>query len=86
VPAILNSTVFKAGGVLFLTWDEGDASALGFETYVPMLAISPGIKSAGYRSSVAYTHASYPATVETIFGLRLLGTPANATNMMEFFR
>jgi hypothetical protein len=84
IPAILNSAVFKAGGVLFITWDEGE----GFPTadHVPMIVVTPGIKSAGYQSSVAYTHASYLATVEDLFGVPRLGAAVGVANMYEFWQ
>jgi hypothetical protein len=53
---------------------------------IPMIVISPRIKSAGYKSNVAYTHASYLRTVETIFGLPYLGAAANTQDMLEFLK
>jgi hypothetical protein len=50
-----------------------------------MIVITPLIPSPGYQSNVAYTHASYLATVETIFGLPKLGAAATANVMTEFF-
>ena len=86
IPKILASTAYKNGGVLFITWDEGEGT-FGTTDHVPMIIVSPRIKSAGFKSAVAYTHASYLATVETIFGLPLLGAAALPTkNMMEFFQ
>jgi hypothetical protein len=80
VPKILASPAFQAGGVLFLTWDEGRSA-----DQVPMIVVSPEIKAAGFQSSHPYNHASYLATVEDIFGLPRLGAAQGADNMMEFF-
>ena len=49
-----------------------------------MIIISPNIKSKGFQSNHAYTHASYLATVEDMFGLPRLGAAQGADNMMEF--
>jgi phosphatidylinositol-3-phosphatase len=86
VQPILDSAIFKAGGVIFLTWDEAEARNGDDPDQVPMIVISPKIKSAGFTSNKPYTHASYLATVEDIFGLPRLGEAASAQNMMEFFQ
>lgn len=82
VPKILASNAFADGGVLFITWDEGESGG----DQVPMIVVTKGIKSPGYTSSVAYSHASYLATVEDIFGLPKLGAAANAPTMTEFWQ
>ena len=82
VPKILASNAYADGGVLFITWDEGESGA----DQVPMIIITKGITSPGYKSSVAYSHASYLATVEDIFGLPKLGAAANAPTMKEFWQ
>ncbi len=87
IQPILDSQVFKDGGVLFLTWDEGGTvNFIQTDDHVPMIIVSPKIKQAGMQSATKYTHASYLATVEDIFGLQRLGAAAQAQNMNEFFQ
>jgi hypothetical protein len=85
VPKILASPAYRAGGVLFITWDEAEGRNGDSADQVPMIVISPMIKSAGFTSSHPYNHASYLATVEDIFGFPRLGAAVGATSMMEFF-
>jgi hypothetical protein len=84
LPKILASAAYQANGVVFLTWDEGEMGT----TYddIPMIVISPKLKSKGYRSKQMYTHASYLATIEDIFALPRLGAAAMATPLSEFFQ
>jgi len=84
LPKILGSAAYQNNGIVFLTWDEGESSA--DYDHVPMIIISPKLKSAKYQSAAAYTHASYLATVEDVFGLPRLGAAAQATPLSEFFQ
>jgi hypothetical protein len=91
VPAILNSNAFKAGGVLFITWDEGSTNA-GCCTNaaggrVVTLVISP-LGRTGFRSSVPETHYSLLRTIEDSWGLPRLGGASCACTaaMREYFR
>lgn len=86
VPKILASAAYQAGGVLFITWDEAEGRGTNSKEQVPMIIVSPRIKSAGYQSSAAYSHASYLRTVEAIFGLPYLGAAASAKDMLEFLK
>ena len=81
IPTIMSSATFKAGGVLFLTWDEGEG-LIGTTDHVPMIIVSPRIKSPGYQSAVAYDHARLLPTEETILGLRKIGAAETAMQMM----
>jgi phospholipase C len=85
VPKILASNAWKDHGVLFITWDEAEGRNGDSSDQVPMIIVTPGIKSPGYTSSVAYTHASYLATVEDIFGLPRLGAAVGKASMSEFW-
>jgi hypothetical protein len=77
VPAILGTTAWKDGGVLFLTWDEGEDSANSVLT----IAITP---RAGHAvSRVAYNHYSLLATIEDRLGLPRLGAARNASAMTD---
>ena len=85
VPKILASSAWKNGGVLFITWDEAEGRNGDSADQVPMIIVTPHTQ-AGFKSSKAYSHASYLATVENIFGLPKLGDAAKATtNTMEEF-
>ncbi len=86
VEKIIASSAFKNGGVIFLTWDEAEGRSGNSKDQVPMIVISPFIRSPGFKSNTAYTHKSYLATVEDILGLPRLATVKNEVNMMEFFQ
>ena len=91
VPAILNSSAFRNGGVLFITWDEGSTSA-GCCTdaaggRVVTLVISP-LGRTGFQSSTPETHYSLLRTIEDSWSLpRLGGASCTCTpQMREYFR
>jgi hypothetical protein len=86
VPKILASQAYQQNGVLFITWDEAEGRNGDSGDQVPMIVVSPKLKSAGYKSNTATSHASYLATVEEILGLPKLGAAANAPTLMEFFQ
>jgi len=91
VPAILNSSAYKNGGALFITWDEGSSNA-GCCTNaaggrVATLVISP-LGRTGFQSSVPETHYSLLRTIEDSWNLPRLsgaGCPCTA-EMREYFR
>ena len=81
VPAILNSTAYQTGGALFITWDEGSGS----DGPIGMIVLSPFAKGGGYSNTIHYTHGSLLRTVETIFGVTLLGDAAAQTDLSDLF-
>jgi len=90
VPAILNSSAFQNGGVLFITWDEGDTNA-GCCTYsaggnAAMLVISP-LAGLGFASTIAEDHYSLVRTVEDSWGMPELNNASCSCNpaMSEYF-
>lgn len=85
VPKILASDAYKNNGVLFITWDEAEGRNGNPKDHVPMIVISPRLKSAGMKVGTKLSHAGYLATVEEIFGLPRLGDAMNAPTLMEFF-
>jgi hypothetical protein len=85
LPAILASDGYKAGGIVFITWDESEGRNGDDPDLVPMLIISPRLKNAPMKSSTAFTHSSYTATIEDLLGLPRLSTVTNTKSMMEFF-
>jgi hypothetical protein len=90
VQAIIDSDIFKQGGVIFLTWDEAEGHLTNDMKddgdRIPMIVISPKLKSKGFTTDKAYTHANYLATMEDLFGLPRLGGAVGVDNMMEFFQ
>jgi hypothetical protein len=86
IPKIMASNAYKNGGAIFLTWDEAEGRAGHSKDQIPMILISPNIKSAGFTSNKAYSHKSYLATVEDLLGLPRLATVKNEPSMSEFFK
>jgi hypothetical protein len=83
VPPILSSPAYRRGGVLFITWDEGEN---GSDGPIGLLALSPFARGHGYASTRAYTHSALLRTVEEIFGVRpLLGDAAHAPDLRDLF-
>ena len=75
VPTILASDAWKQGGVLFITYDEGEDAANSVLTLVVR------DRQVNQRSAVAYDHYSLLASVETLLGLPRLGRAAQASPM-----
>ncbi len=77
VPKILATSAWKNGGLLLITWDEGEDSA----NHVLTLAIHPGTLI--HTSSRAYDHYSLLASVEERLGVPRLGEAAHANAMSD---
>ncbi len=83
VPTILASQTFKEGGVLIITWDEGEH---GGDGPIGLIMLSPNAKGGGYSNTIHYTHSSTLRTVQEIFGVRpFLGDAANAADLSDLF-
>jgi phosphatidylinositol-3-phosphatase len=83
IPMILNSQAYKNGGIIFITWDEGE----GGDGPIGMIVLSPDAKGGGYSNTIHYTHSSTLRTLEEIFGVTpLLGDAANATDLRDLFK
>lgn len=83
IPMIMRSQAYQNGGVIFITWDEGE----GGDGPIGMIALSPNAKGHGYSNSIYYTHSSTLRTVEEIFGVTpLLGAAAHATDLSALFK
>jgi phosphatidylinositol-3-phosphatase len=82
VPMILNSTAYRSGGVLFITWDE----AASGDGPIPMIVLSPYAKGHHYSNSTYYTHSSALRTIQEIFGVYPLTRYAgSATDLKAMF-
>ncbi len=77
VATILATSAWKDGGVLFITWDEGEDSANSVLT----LAIHPDPLI--HTSARPYNHYSLLATIEDRLGLARLGLAAQASPMND---
>ncbi len=83
IPAILNSQAYKNGGIVFITWDEGE----GGDGPIGMIVLSPDAKGGGYSNTIHYTHSSTLRTLEEIFGVTpLLGDAAHAADLRDLFK
>jgi len=83
IPMILNSQAYKNGGIVFITWDEGE----GGDGPIGMIVLSNDAKGGGYSNTIQYTHSSTLRTLEEIFGVTpLLGDAANATDLRDLFK
>ncbi len=83
VPDILASPAYQNGGVLIITWDEGEG---GSDGPIGLIVLSPRAKGAGYSNSVHYTHSSTLRTVQELLGVTpLLGDAANAPDLGDLF-
>jgi hypothetical protein len=77
VPTILNSNAWQEGGMLVITWDEGEDSANSVLT----LIIRPN--PVNHNSARPYDHYSLLATIEDQLGVARLGQAAQATPMTD---
>jgi len=83
LPAILNSQAYKNGGIVFITWDEGE----GGDGPIGMIVLSSDAKGGGYANTIHYTHSSTLRTLEEIFGVGpLLGDASQATDLRDLFK
>jgi len=87
IDAIMNSAAYKANGVIFVTWDEAEGrSGSGSKDKVAMIVVTPKLKGAKMKSTTAYSHKSYLATVEDLLKLPRLATVTSEPAMSEFFK
>ena len=77
VPTILKSNAWKDGGMLVITWDEGEDSANSVLT----LIVRPDPVT--HTSAKPYDHYSLLATIEDELGVARLGQAAHATPMTD---
>lgn len=82
LPEILNSQAFGDGGVVFLTWDEGEKA----DGPIGMIVLSPAAKGGGYSNSTHYDHGALLRTLEEIFAVApYLGNAASQPDLRDLF-
>ena len=83
LPPILASQAYQNGGVIFITWDEGE----GGDGPIGLIVLSPDAKGHGYANTIHYTHSSTLRTIQEMLGVTpLLGDAANATDLSDLFQ
>ena len=83
LPQILDSPDWRAGGLLVVTFDEGDPDG-GPEDRVATIVVSPDVP-AGTRSTERHSHYSVLRTVQAGWGLPCLAESCTATTLREFW-
>lgn len=82
LPTILHSLAYQHGGVVFVTWDEGEG---GSDGPIGLIALSRYAR-VGYASQRHYTHSSLLRTIQEILGVTpLLRDAAHATDLADLF-
>jgi acid phosphatase len=86
IAPLLSSSAFQSGGLLIITFDEGDQSDIMHGGgQVATLIISPTGKE-GFRSQTLYQHQSLLRLVLSGSGIETFpGTSGTAPDMTEFF-
>jgi phosphatidylinositol-3-phosphatase len=79
LPAIL-AFAERTDGVVFLVWDEGSVT----DGMLPFLALGPSVK-VGTTSTGTVSHRSLLRTVETMFGVPILPSVADANDLSDLF-
>jgi hypothetical protein len=82
LPQIFHSAAYQHGGVVFITWDEGEG---GSDGPIGLIALSSHARR-GYTGTEHYTHSSLLRTVQEILGVTpLLGDAAHAADLGALF-
>jgi len=84
IPIIQASEAYRAGGAIFILFDEGSGRGPGAYADLPVLVISERL--AEKRTTTQFDHASYLATVEDALQLGRLSTTTTATSLNELFQ
>ncbi len=86
VPQLMNTQAYADGGLIVLTWDEGQdvRTCCGFTTtggHIATVLISPWVKS-GFEDDTPYTTYSLLKTIEKAWDLPYLGHAADESNVL----
>jgi hypothetical protein len=86
IPVIQGSSAYKAGGAIFIIWDEGDEplAQTAADGPIGMIVLSPKAKP-GFSSPTPFTHSSTLRTIETIFGVPYLRGAQSSNDLSEMF-
>jgi phosphatidylinositol-3-phosphatase len=84
---LVNSATFQADGLLIITFDEAaETSSINSGGRIPVVIVSPKLKSAAYKGRGFYHHASVLRLMATGLGLtNFPGASAYVSDMAEFF-
>jgi hypothetical protein len=80
-PRITESEAFADGGVLFVTFDEGDR----LTNHIAMIAVGAGVLP-GTRWDAVRTHYSWLRTIQDAWGLSCLARSCDAGNLSGLFQ
>jgi len=86
VPKILASDAYQHGAILMITWDEAEGRNGDSTDQIPMIVMQKGMAHPGMQDATAYTHSSYLATVEDLFGLPRLATVTSTPSLMPMLQ
>jgi phospholipase C len=73
IPMIMKSDAYKAGGAIFVIWDEAEDNGKYSDGTIGFFLLSPFAKGGGktgYSNSIHYDHSSTLKTIEEIYGIR----------------
>ena len=85
MPRILSSSAYQTGGLLIVTFDEGEGST--GDGPIGAIFLSPRVKSAGYANTNFFDHSSLLRTWQDIFGVGpYLGGAAYANDLSDIFK
>jgi phospholipase C len=79
VARITDASSWRAGGVLFIVWDEGDGGDAS--NHVALIAARAGLS--GHRTDAPYDHYSLLAAIEDVLGVGRLAHAANAVPLTD---
>ncbi len=86
VPKLLASEAYRAGGIIFITWDEAEGRTGDDPDIIPMIVLAKNLAHPGMTSATAFTHSSYLATVEDLFHLPRLATVTSTPSLMPLLQ
>jgi phospholipase C len=78
MPALIDFVTDNAG-VIFIVWDEGDATRS-----MPFIAVGPGVK-AGYTGGVEYNHGSLVKSLQRIFDVDVTSRVSAEDDFSDLF-
>jgi hypothetical protein len=80
IPAVQESAWYKEGGVIIITWDEGNLLPGVIPNVIPTVVVSG--EGTGTSFTASGNHYGTLAAIENLYGLPLLGNAAHATPLL----